>query len=74
MAEDVAIEVHLEVVEEECRSDSRARLRWSCYEASIFEVECVLLVSVDGLTVMLAETNRQRAAASRLRLTTAAVR
>ena len=57
MSQDVTHEVDAGVVEEVGRDEVYALFRRSCYMANIFEPECVLSVSAEGLSGMLAKIN-----------------
>ena len=57
MRQGVAHEVDAGVVEEVRRDEDYAPLERSCYMASIFGPQCVLLVSAEGLSAMRAEIN-----------------
>ena len=57
VSQDVAHEVDAGVVEEVGRDEAYALFRRSCYMANIFEPECVLSVSAEGLSGMLAKIN-----------------
>jgi len=57
VAEDVAVEMDHGAVEEVGRDEAYALFRRSRYMANIFEPQCVLSVSAEGLSGMLAKIN-----------------